>query len=43
MQISEFEVSLVYSVSSSYSQGYTDKPCFEKKQNKNKGLLKAWR
>jgi hypothetical protein len=32
-RISEFEASLVYKVSSS-SQGYTEKPCLEKKKKK---------
>jgi hypothetical protein len=36
-QISEFKTSLVYRVSSrsSYSQGYTEKPCIEKQDNNN--------
>jgi hypothetical protein len=45
-QISEFEASLVYRVSSRTSQGYTEKPCLEKdknkiKQNKTKQKTKA--
>jgi hypothetical protein len=35
-QISEFEASLVYRVSSRTSQGYTEKPCLEKTKTKTK-------
>jgi hypothetical protein len=34
--ISEFEASLVYRVSSRYSQGYTEKPCLKKKNTHKK-------
>jgi hypothetical protein len=35
-QISEFEASLVYKVSSRTAQGYTEKPCLRKKKKKKK-------
>jgi hypothetical protein len=35
-QVSEFEASLVYRVSSRTARGYTERPCL-KKQNKTKG------
>jgi hypothetical protein len=35
-QISEFEASLVYKVSSRTAQGYTEKPCLRKKKKKKR-------
>jgi hypothetical protein len=34
--ISEFEASLVYTVSSKDSQGYTEKPCQEEEEKRKK-------
>ena len=39
-QISEFEARLVYSSEFQDSQGYTEKPCLEKKKKKRKGKKK---
>jgi hypothetical protein len=39
-QISDFEASLVYKLSSRTARAITEKPCLEKKQNKTKNNTK---